>query len=197
MTTGMPAARGLDARPARREISSACNGRSSPRARPASLHRRASRRPGCRWSRRCWCRRCARRPPAARPSRMLRVPSTLVAIQLPRVGRAEPVVGRDVEQRLAAGERALERGAVGQIARPRSRPADACRLRAVRAARAPARAPASPSRSSARATAAPTNPVAPVTSAFTGYAPGAGACGRAARAGRAARIAESARVASR
>ncbi len=85
-------------------------------------------------------------------------------IQLPRIERAQPVVRRDMEKRIAAGQRRSSE------ARSLRLPSTTVRGRCWTLRRSePLRASAltsHPSRMSARATAAPTNPVAPVTNAF-------------------------------
>ena len=129
--------------PARRETSSACSGRSSLRATPACVRRPACRRPECRWSRRCWCRRCVRTPACARGQQDVARALDIGAIQLPRIGRAQAVVGGDVKQRLAAGQRAIERGRSARSPTAIST-GKMPQIAAVRAARAPAPAPASP-----------------------------------------------------
>ena len=173
----MPACAASSARPAPPETSSACSGRSSSRATPASVHRPASRRPECRWSRRCWCRRFSRTPALrARPGTFARA-FDIGSIQLPRIGRAQAIVRGDVKHRVAA--RARARSSEGRSLRSPTAISTArcCRLRRSEPRRTSTRT-CQPSRSNALATAAPTNPVAPVTSALMRPMPGCGDDGR-------------------
>ena len=65
--------------------------------------------------RHCSCRRHAALPPAGRIEDIARA-FDIGLIQLPRIERAQPVVRGDMKQRLASGQRVIERGAIGQIA---------------------------------------------------------------------------------
>ena len=149
--------------PAPRDTSSACNDRSSPRARPESAHRRRSRRRVCPWWRRCWCRRSFR-PPLAAPRAAhcgcLRRWCDTAAAARARPGgsrprrettRSQPTDARSSDDRSVRSPTATSR-------------AGSCKLLRSELPRTSTRT-CQPSRSSALATAAPTKPDAPVTSA--------------------------------
>ena len=113
MTTGQPP-RHRQTALARREISSACNGRSSLRAPPASPSSPGVRPPECPWWRRCWCRRLLH---AARPAAV-----TCCASPRHWSGKAARIRGSRAGSRRQRGTAprnrpsAAERGVDGEVA---------------------------------------------------------------------------------